>query len=227
MRLTQKICKLISIPKSLYVNFRLLPLRQALRMPIAVRWNTRLADLSGSAAITGAVRRGMVSIGFEQVAIFDPHSQPCILDIRGRWNIGGNTVLGTGARISIAPGGVLTTGDGFYNSAAINIVCFNSVTFGEKCVTSWNTLVMDSDIHTTRNTVTGEVRGCDGPIAVGNGVWLCAGAMLLKGSAVADGCIVAAEAVMGGGRFEEPCCLVAGNPAAVRKHGITLHGLRN
>lgn len=37
----------LSIPKSLYVNFQMLPISQALKMPIIVRYNVILKSLKG------------------------------------------------------------------------------------------------------------------------------------------------------------------------------------
>lgn len=39
---------LLSVPKSIYVSFRLLPFRQAVRIPIFVRYNTKLLCLKGN-----------------------------------------------------------------------------------------------------------------------------------------------------------------------------------
>lgn len=37
--------KILSIPKSFYVSFRLFPLRQALLMPAMVRYNTKILNV--------------------------------------------------------------------------------------------------------------------------------------------------------------------------------------
>lgn len=39
---------LLSVPKSIYVSFRLLPFRQAVHIPIFVRYNTKLSCLKGN-----------------------------------------------------------------------------------------------------------------------------------------------------------------------------------
>lgn len=39
--------KLLSLPKSLYVGFRLFGFKDALRLPILVRYNTKLLSLNG------------------------------------------------------------------------------------------------------------------------------------------------------------------------------------
>lgn len=39
--------KILSLPKSLYVSFRLCPLKDAIKIPILVRCNCKLLNLSG------------------------------------------------------------------------------------------------------------------------------------------------------------------------------------
>lgn len=43
--------KLFSLPKSLYVSMKLFPIHQAFRIPILVRFNTKLTCLTGNVKI--------------------------------------------------------------------------------------------------------------------------------------------------------------------------------
>lgn len=38
---------ILSLPKSLYVNFRLMPLREALHLPVLIKYNTVVKQLGG------------------------------------------------------------------------------------------------------------------------------------------------------------------------------------
>lgn len=40
--------KILSLPKSIYVSMKFFPFSQALRIPILVRYNTKLTSLSGT-----------------------------------------------------------------------------------------------------------------------------------------------------------------------------------
>lgn len=48
MKKTKIVEYLLSLPKSYYVSFRLLPAKQAWKMPILVRYNTVLLRLTGT-----------------------------------------------------------------------------------------------------------------------------------------------------------------------------------
>lgn len=47
MRVDLIISALFSIPKSIYVNFKQLPFRLAIRLPLLIHYNTSLGDLNG------------------------------------------------------------------------------------------------------------------------------------------------------------------------------------
>lgn len=53
--------KILSLPKSLYVSLRFFPLVQAIRIPILVRYNTKLTSLSGLVKVnSGGGKNGNV-----------------------------------------------------------------------------------------------------------------------------------------------------------------------
>jgi hypothetical protein len=56
------------IPKSIYVNFRLLPFKQAIKMPIIVSRKTTLSSLSGSVSLD-KLKTGSIRIGFGNVEL--------------------------------------------------------------------------------------------------------------------------------------------------------------
>ena len=220
------IVKILSIPKSLYVCLRLLPMRQAIRLPLLVRYNTALKRLSGRVDIDDKyARHRTVQIGFEENGLFDGKTDRCVLDIAGTLRIDGTAILGKGTRISINKDGVLCFGNNFYNSAKIEIVCFKYIRFGENCVTSWDTLIMDSDLHTTRNTLTDIINECDRIVEIGDNVWISARVTVLKGCRIANGCIIGANSLVMG-TFNMENTLIAGVPASVKKNNITLNTVR-
>lgn len=166
----------------------------------------------------------MLSIGFGSVGLYDKRYQRSVLQLNGTIKLHGNSkvCIGNGSRISIGKNGCVTFGKNFINTAQMNICCIDSIVFGDDVVTSWDTLVMDTDWHCVRNVMTNEIGCCTKPIFIGNGVWLCTKSMVLKGSYIPNGCIVGANSLVNG-CFEEENCLIAGNPGHVRKKHVTLN----
>lgn len=217
------IIKILSIPKSLYVCLRLFPIRQGIRLPLLIRYNTVLKRLNGKIVLAKKnIRLGTIQIGFEENNISDGKTDRCILDIAGTIIFDGNAVLGKGTRMSIHENGTLHLGNNFYNSAKITFICFHNIKFGNNCVTSWDTLIMDSDLHTTRDTVTGFVNESSGNVEIGDGVWIAARVTILKNTKIGNGCLVGANALITN-VFDIENVLIAGVPASIRKRNITLN----
>lgn len=170
----------------------------------------------------GGGRTAMLRIGFGDVGVFDKTYERTILQIDGRIELGGKASFGHGSRICVTENGVLSIGDNFINTAMMTITCTGRIEIGRNVLTSWNTLVMDTDWHAIRNTKTGEIRPYRAPVHIGNDVWLCVRSVVLKGSQIADGCVVGANAVVHG-IFLTPNSLIAGNPATERKNDVTLN----
>jgi len=81
-----KIVKLVryalGLPKSIYVNFRLLPFKQAIFLPIIVSTNTKLISLSGKATLK-KVKMGIVRIGFNGADMIEYNHNPTMLKVCG------------------------------------------------------------------------------------------------------------------------------------------------
>lgn len=211
--------KIISLPKSLYVCLRLLPFRQAIKLPIYVRYNTKLSSLKGS-VILKECKRGLIQIGFYYVGVFDKKYSRSILEISGIMEIEGRAEFGQGTKICIGKKGHLILGHNFCNTAELTVICFDKIEFKKNVLISWNTLIMDTDFHNVRSTNTGKIGVKQKTIFIGNNVWIGTRAVLLKGVYIPDGCIIGANAVVNKS-FSEENCLIAGNPAIICKKEIT------
>lgn len=100
--------KAISLPKSIYVSFRLFPFLQALKIPILCRYNVKCKSLKGNAVVkktdSPIVKTGMIEIGFGHVGVFDKRYSRSILEINGCIHIDGNGKyhFGHGCRICVS-----------------------------------------------------------------------------------------------------------------------------
>ena len=127
-------------------------------------------------------------------------------------------------RLVILSGGVLHLGKNAVlsvKSAWINhgskIFCAESISIGEKCLIAPDVVIMDSDVHPL--TEDGAQQNPSKPIVIGDNVWICMGAKILKGVTIGDGAVIAAGAVV---TKDVPAnTLVAGVPARVIKRNVT------
>jgi acetyltransferase-like isoleucine patch superfamily enzyme len=107
------------------------------------------------------------------------------------------------------------------------IICDSEITFGDYCLISWNTVLMDTyrvpvspairrtllqqvASHASRRVEPAEEAR---PITIGNGVWIGFDSIVLPGIKIGDGAIVGARSVV---TSDVPhYAIVAGNPARV------------
>lgn len=110
-------------------------------------------------------------------------------------------------------------GDGFSISSNGKIYCSNNITFGNDCTMAWDVLVMDSDSHLIINE-DGTPAKLSKPITIGEHVWLCYGASVLKGTIIPCNCVVGCKSLVGGSNFE-PNSIIVGHPAKSTKRIAT------
>jgi len=214
-----KIVKLIryisGIPKSIYVNFRLLPFSQAIKLPIIISRKTKLRSLSGRAHLT-KVKTGIVRIGFGGTDMLDYRYNRTILKITGDIYFGGKTKIGVGAKIMVS--GTLTLGNNFDITGDATIICAERVSIGNNTMIAWQSIIMDTDQH----TIYDEHNNCinkNKKIIIGNDVWIGARSFILKGSFIPDGCIVGASTTITK-TFIDKNSVIAGNPNKILKTNI-------
>ncbi|XOQ51811.1 MAG: hypothetical protein ACFWT7_00290 [Succiniclasticum sp.] len=200
----------LSLPKTLYFCFRMLPFEQAIRIPIIVSRHTLLADLSGKVVLDKSAKFGDVRIGFRRVGIFDYYKSRTILQISGTLRLNGKVELGQGTRLSVNRGGTLTFRENVTFVGESAVVCSKDIEFKEGTLVSWQCQFMDTDMHSILKN--GQLINKSQSIVIGKHCWICSRCLILKGSFLHDNC------VLGGGSMllpvkHEPFSVLVGNPA--------------
>lgn len=207
-----KIVKVLcSIPKTLFINFRHLPLYQACKLPIVVTYNTK-TRISGKILLGGAAKIGMIRVGFHQSSACNTNDQTLIIVGKNsilRFN--GTAHMGNGTKLHVYDNASLILGDNFAISASSVIKTYKSIEFGRDIQFSWNCLVMDSDTHIICNK-DGQRINDDKPIVFGDRIWIGCNSTILKGSIVPSCCVIGANSVVSGHEYQNNT-IIAGNPA--------------
>lgn len=206
----------LGLPKTVLFNLKYLPLREAVRLPVFVSHRVWLMKLSGKVKVND-VRPGSVKIGFGEVGIFDRARSRTIWHVTGSVEFKGKADIGHGSKLCV--GGNLVLGKDFCISAESSIVAQKSITMGNNVLVSWESLIMDTDLHDIYDS-TGTQTNPPLPVTIGNRVWIGCRSLIMKGVNVADGVVVAATSTLNRS-IDIPNSLATGNPARVVKENIT------
>lgn len=113
--------------------------------------------------------------------------------------------------IMVHDGAVLEIGNNTYLNGG-SIECSHYISIGNDCAIADGVRIMDNSCHTAPSSAGG------GITKIGNKVWIATGAMILPGTTIGDGAIVAAGAVVTKDVPER--CMVAGVPAKKVKENV-------
>lgn len=215
--------KVISIPKSFYVSWRLAGLKNAFKLPVMVRFNTVLNALGGRIVFMHQpVKIATLSVGFASSGISDKGRSRSILEIQegGVVELCGKVSFGHGAKLIVGPKGTLSLAPNISGSAENTIICFNRVSIGKEAALGWYSMIMDNDFHSVEDTVSGIVSPSSAEILIGDRCWLGTKSMVMKGAVIPNGCILAAGSTATK-KYHTENTLLAGIPAAEKKANIT------
>lgn len=210
---------LLALPRSVIVNLRLLPWRQAWHLPLLVSHRTVIDNLSGRVELNcDNLRIGLVKIGFGTYQGTDFRRDRTHLNLRGTLTIKGECTFGAGCSVEVAEGARLIVGPQFNFGPRSLLICHKAMTFGANGLISWCCTLMDTDQHPLIDAEGRRVNP-DREIHFGDNVWMGCHVIVSKGTSLPDETTVSAGARLSG-RYEETQTVLAGNPAIVVRRGI-------
>lgn len=213
--------KRVNFFKTIYFNYKVLPINKAIKFPFFICYNTKLLSIKGPFLIKGEITTGMIIIGNHVVGIYDRKNQRTLIKVNSLVEFQGKAQIGSGSRISVEQNAKLTIGKNFHNTADIKIVCANNITIGENVTVSWNVIIMDTDWHQTMNVNTGLKNPVSRPIRISSNNWIGFNCIILKGTETNDYCIVSSNSLLNKKYNNLPVnSIIAGSPAKLVKENI-------
>ena len=135
------------------------------------------------------------------------------IDDSAELRINGAVKLFTNTNVHVGKNAILEIGQGTYINEGTKISVKTECTIGKNCAISNDVTILDSDFH--------QIEGysqSDTGVHIGNHVWICANATILKNVSIGDNCIIGANSVV---LHDVPdCCLIVGNPAKIIRRDI-------
>lgn len=196
MRKAFRLVRNCNFIKSILFNFRVLPFKQAIKLPILVGWRTKIIGCKkGSVVIDSNTKPAMILLGITGSADLDYYNLSKnyleIIDGTLRF-LGGGVHIGRHFSILIR-NSVLEAGKGFSCNNSCVFSCVNGVKLGEDSMFGGYVTLRDSDGHPTYERNESGVmnaRPQSAPISIGKHVWVCSKNDILKGVTIADECVV-------------------------------------
>lgn len=178
----------ISILKTLYVNFRKLPFKQAIKIPIFIYHGVKITSLRGEIRIESVVNSGMLKLGYNIDGV--PSSvNKNIFHLNGSLIINGYSIISKGTVINIQGelllGNCIIIGSGCFVKSMIRIEIHNNTRI------TYNCTIFDCDMHYVKNIETGVIKNNRAPIIIGKNCWINSGTIVSKGTVLPDYSITA------------------------------------
>jgi len=211
----------LRIIKTLYVNFRLLPFSQAVKLPVYVSGPWKIFSLKGRIEIEGPVKRGMVRFGA-------PFLSPGFSRIKGNLVIGGTLKISgsftfcNGGSLNILDGTVFSVGDGVVIGCGAVITCFYGISIGRGTHIPTGLYMIDTNGHhimdMQKRTIDSIVRRID----IGEFCWIGNNVSVARGTVLPDHTIVANKSLVNRDYTKDvpEYSIIAGTPAKLIKTGF-------
>lgn len=209
---------IISLPITIYVNFRCLPFKTAMKLPIFIGYRTHIDHLSRNISFGCEPTTFMVRIGWGGTEGREQGKKNyLLLNEDASIIFKGRCTMSSGVSL-ILDLGTLEIGNDFFCNKNCTISCNDKITIGDHVLFGWNVEVLDSDNHKVIHN--NKDRVCDhGSIRIGDHVWIAAFSHILKNSSIPDGSVVAYHSIVTKS-FKGEKLLLGGYPAKVIEEEI-------
>lgn len=206
-------CK-INWLRTIYFNFKNLPFKQAIHLPILLYHPGRI-DGYGTWVLD--VKNEMVKFGMLKLGVKNENSILTQTGISisnfGKIIFKGSGVIGNGVSLTIGKNAILSVGKNFGITGNVTIHCFEKITIGNFFSCSWNVSIDDTDHHKLFDMEKNIEKRETKPIIIGDNVWLCQNVTVLKGSQLSDWTIVSSNSLVNKEFHVSPYSVLAGTPA--------------
>ena len=209
-KVLQVIAMFFSLPVTIYINFRCLPLSQAVKLPVFVHWRTKILQCSGKIELS-EIRPGIVKLGFGGTKnIHTTGANIFALEKGSVMRFVGKVNFGKG--FSIHNKGTIEIHDNFFANKNFNLFCINEILIEENSICGWDVEIRDMEGHDVIHRGKSVQKN---PIHIGKHVWIAAEAVIFAGTEIGDGSIVAMRSLVNK-KFTEKNVLLAGSPAMIK-----------
>ena len=210
---------LLHLPINLYFNFRYLPFRQAVKLPIIIG-KMHLVSCKGKVVIDAPrITPGMIHLGFREVSLYPDNG--FTWDNKGATVIfRGHCIIGNDSYFSCGGGSTVDIGDDFVATAGMKLVSYRGIRFGQSARLGWDVVVMDTNFHPLYDMEKKQFKRASGPIDIGDFNWFGQGCHIMHSTATPERCIFGMGTIVTRGCEKESYCVMGGSPVRVLTRNV-------
>ena len=212
---------LLGIPKSIYINFKLFPIKTAMKLPILLSKDVKINKLDGNVILVKKPRFGQIKIGIN-TGPFEKGNLKSYINIEkdSKLVLGGQINISGGSVVNIC-GGICKLGDNFAANAGFILSCGKEIVIGSDFLCGWNCSLIDSDGHKIYYEKDEKKIQSNMPerIFIEEHVWLASNVSVLKGSILKSNTVVSMGTIISKS-FDKSNIVIGGNPNRILKKEI-------
>lgn len=205
-----------SLPKTIYFNYKTLPIKKAIKLPIYIDFDIKLGKLYKNVIqLPENIETYQIKLGKYSLDDVPEINKGYITMARNSKIIfNGSAELAYGITLCALNNSIITIGDGFYCNKNCNIVSTTEIKIGNNVLFGWNVSVRDSDGGDHKIFMNGIKKKNKNPIIISDHSWLCSYSSVLKGVSITRNVVVGYGAIVSKS-INISNVIVAGNPAKI------------
>lgn len=212
--------KKLNIIYTIFLNFKFLPFKQAVYLPLFVYGGIKLYALSGKIVLRSeTIKLGMIHIGKDL-----DHNPVSVLPIKlviyDELIFTGPALISGGSTITVWRGKIIF-GKNVLIGSGCQIKAVEHVSIGDNSIITSLCTVMDTNVHYVKNTDSDNIYKNSSPIHIGKNCWVNSNTVISKGAYLSDNCIVGRNSIY---NLSSKICVknsfYAGIPAKLIKSNI-------
>lgn len=209
---------------SLFFNFKLLPIKQAIKLPIYIYGPIKFYWLCGKIELRSEkIFSGMIKLGRNNEFFNGTDKSSFILmEKNSKIIFEGPCAIGNNYKIRVTQNAELIFGAYTFFGSSIKFICSNKIKIVAYTRCAYESQFVDSNFHFVLNMKTGNVTRRESEILIGKCNWIGNRTSITKGSKTKDFSIICAGSLMNKDytQNEENFIMLGGSPAKVLTSGL-------
>ena len=219
MKIRRKIIYYYRLIHSIPFNFKFLPFKQALKIPIIIH-NVKIINMKqGTIRIeSNEIKRGMIQLGVNITAKYPNNG--VTIENKGKIIFMGNCTIGNNSFISTGKNGILIIGENLFVSSSINIICAEKIVIGKNNRFGWETTIMDTSFHPLFDRENHSFLPATRPITIGDNNWTGMQTIIMPGVNTPPHCIFGSRSIVTRSTNLKSYCLYGGHPIKLLRQNV-------